>query len=76
MSLCPICGGDKKKGLTTFTVELRSTLLVVRGVPADICTQCGEEWISSDVSKKLEKITNDVRKKKPDLEIISFEEAA
>lgn len=74
--LCPLCGGDKKKGFTTYTVELDSSLLVVRDVPAEICSQCGEEWISSTVAKKLEKITNYVREKKPELEIVSFEEAA
>lgn len=76
MGQCPLCGGDKKKGLTTYTVELGFSLLVVRDVPADICSQCGEEWISSDVAKKLEEITNDVKEKKPELEIVSFEEAA
>ncbi len=76
MGQCPLCGGDKKKGLTTYTVELGFSLLVVRDVPADICSQCGEEWISSGVAKKLEKITNDVREKKPELEIVAYQEAA
>ena len=74
--LCPLCGGDKKKGFTTYTVELDSSLLVVRDVPAEVCSQCGEEWISSSVAEKLEKITSYVRVKKPELEIVSFEEAA
>jgi len=74
--LCPLCGGDKKKGFTTYTVEIDSSLLVVRDVPAEICSQCGEEWISSKIAKKLEKISNYVREKKPELEIVSFEEAA
>ena len=76
MGQCPLCGGNKKKGSTTYTVELGFSLLVVRGVPANICSQCGGEWISSGVAEKLEKITDDVREKKPELEIVTFEEAA
>lgn len=76
MGQCPLCGGNKEKGLTTFTVDLGFGLLIVRGVPANICSQCGEKWIPSDVAERLEKIAEDVRKKKPELEIVSFEEAA
>ncbi len=76
MGRCPLCGGNKEKGLITFTVDLGFGLLIVRGVPANICSQCGEKWIPSDVAERLEKIAEDVRKKKPELEIVSFEEAA
>ncbi|MCI0453992.1 MAG: type II toxin-antitoxin system MqsA family antitoxin [Candidatus Dadabacteria bacterium] len=76
MGHCPLCGGNKEKGFTVFTVELGGGLLIVKGVPANICSQCGEKWITSDVAEKLEKIADDARKKKPELEIVSFEEAA
>ena len=76
MGQCPLCGGNKGKGFTIFTVDLGFGLLIVRDVPANICSQCGERWIPSDVAKKLEKIADGARKKKPELEIVSFEEAA
>ena len=43
--LCPICGGKKSKGKTTFSADLGSGIVVVRDVKARICWQCGEEWI-------------------------------
>jgi YgiT-type zinc finger domain-containing protein len=76
MEQCPLCGGNKEKGFTIFTVDLGFGLLIVKGVPANICSQCGEKWIPSNLPEKLEKIADDVRKKKPELEIVSFEEAA
>ena len=75
MGQCPLCGGNKEKGFTIFTVELGFGLLIVRGVPANICSQCGERWNPSGVAEKLEKIADGARKKKPELEIVSFEEA-
>ena len=51
---CPICGGNKVKGTTTFTVDLGFGVVVVRNVPAMICEQCGEEWIGSETALKLE----------------------
>ena len=76
MGQCPLCGGNKEKGFTIFTVDLGFGLLIVRGVPTNVCSQCGESWIPSNVADKLEKITNDVRMKKPELEIVNFQEAA
>lgn len=76
MSDCPLCEGKKEKGFTTYTVEFEGSILIVKKVPVNICSQCGEEWVPSEVAKKLEKITSDVRKKKPELEILSFDEAA
>ncbi len=60
---CPLCGGTKKEGRTTFTVDLGSGLVVVRDVPATVCAQCGADWVKDDISAKLEKIVEDARKR-------------
>ena len=60
---CPLCGGDKKKGKTTFTAELGFGVVVVRDVPATVCSQCGEDWINDTIASKLERIVNDARRK-------------
>ena len=73
MEKCPLCGGDKKQGNTTYTVDLGFGVVVVRGVPAKVCTQCGEEWIDARVAKQLEEIVNSTRNKQPQLEVIPFQ---
>jgi len=40
---CPLCGGKKKLGTTTFTADLGFGVVVVRNVPATVCSQCGED---------------------------------
>ncbi len=69
---CPTCGGNKDAGTTTFTVDLGEGIVVVREVPATICTQCGDEWIDDKVAKKLETIVNDARKKHLFVEIANY----
>ncbi|MFO7980559.1 MAG: type II toxin-antitoxin system MqsA family antitoxin, partial [Candidatus Aminicenantes bacterium] len=39
-AICPSCGGGLEKGETTFTVDFGSGVVVIRNVPATICTQC------------------------------------
>lgn len=60
---CPLCGGKKEKGKTTFTVDLGFGVVVVRDVPATVCSQCGADWIQDTITQKLEKIVQDTRKK-------------
>jgi YgiT-type zinc finger domain-containing protein len=36
-------------GKTTFTVDLGFGVVVVRDVPATVCSQCGADWISDDI---------------------------
>jgi len=72
MDLCALCGGKKRKGETTYTVELGFGVVVIRHVPALICTQCAEEWIEADVAKELEKMVESVRNKKLELEVVAF----
>ncbi|MBU4321029.1 MAG: type II toxin-antitoxin system MqsA family antitoxin, partial [Nitrospinae bacterium] len=60
---CPLCGGSKKEGKTTFTVDLGFGVVVVRDVPATVCAQCGADWIEDAISVRLEGIVNEARKR-------------
>ena len=44
---CAIChNGKTEKGNTTVVLERDQTTLVYKNVPANICNNCGEEYIS------------------------------
>lgn len=59
---CPLCCGNVKKGKTIFTVELGFGVVVVRDVPATVCSQCGADWIGDDIALKLEEIVDNARR--------------
>ena len=51
---CAICrNGITEEGYTTVVLERDQTTLVFKRVPAEICNNCGEEYISSEVNKAL-----------------------
>lgn len=70
---CPICGGTIEKGTTTYTADLDFGLVVVRQVPAEVCNQCGEEWIDPEVASKLENTIDQAREKGTEIEVLSYE---
>ena len=54
---CALCRtGETKPGTTTETYEIGGTVVVVRGVPADVCQQCGETYTNEDTMRQLERI--------------------
>jgi YgiT-type zinc finger domain-containing protein len=60
---CPLCRGERQPGTTTFAVALTFGVVVVREVPAFVCTQCGNAWIDDPVAGKLESIVAEARRK-------------
>ncbi len=54
---CVICkSGDVKPGSTTFTVERGQMTLVLKGVPARVCSQCGEAYFDEATTQHIEDI--------------------
>jgi YgiT-type zinc finger domain-containing protein len=73
---CPLCGADKAPGTTTFAVDLNPALVVVRNVPALVCTQCGDAWIEDPVAVKLEAVVEDARAKHALVEVSQWQDVA
>ena len=72
ISHCPLCGGAKAPGTTTFTADLGSGVVVVRRVPALICSQCGEEWLDHATNLELESILDDTRVRRREVMATQF----
>ena len=70
--LCPVCGGRKTPGRTTYSVDLGFGIIVVRNVPATVCSQCGEEWIGADIARELERLVQEARQSRRQVEVVSL----
>lgn len=70
--ICPLCSGHKTAGTTTFTTDLGSGVVVVRRVPATVCSQCGEEWIDDAAARQLEQVVNEARLHHREVEVTAF----
>jgi YgiT-type zinc finger domain-containing protein len=69
---CPLCGGRKQPGKTTYSVDLGSGVILVRNVSATVCVQCGEAWIDHHTAQKLQQITQEAREKGLQVEVMAF----
>lgn len=54
---CVICkGGEVRPGTTSFTVERGEMTLVLKGIPARVCSQCGEAYFDEATTRRIEEI--------------------
>ena len=66
-SRCSICrGGPLKPGTTRLHLWRDDQLIVIQDIPADVCEQCKEGYISAEVSKKLDLFIGKPIKCQPD----------
>jgi YgiT-type zinc finger domain-containing protein len=69
---CALCGGEKKEGVTTFSADLGFGVVVIRNVPAIVCSQCGADWIADEVAGRIEDLVEEARRKRPQVEVMSL----
>jgi YgiT-type zinc finger domain-containing protein len=49
-----------ENNLSTFVADLDKCIVIVKNVPSQVCTQCGENSYSDEVARQLEKIVQSV----------------
>ncbi len=52
---CDLCRGELKPGTTTLEVWRDTQLIVIRDIPADVCQQYKEAYLSANVSERLDR---------------------
>ena len=69
---CLMCKGHLENTETTFMVDLGNCIVIVKNVPSQKCTQCGEISYSDEVAKQLEHIVNIMRKSITEIAIVDY----
>lgn len=58
---CFMCKGQLEDKKTTFMADLGNCIVIVKNVPSQVCSQCGETSYSNETAKKLEAIVSALR---------------
>jgi YgiT-type zinc finger domain-containing protein len=52
--MCTICKtGETHPGITTVTLQRDNSVVVIRDVPAEICENCGEYYLSEPTASRV-----------------------
>lgn len=71
--VCPVCrNGETNRGSTTLVFERGPSTKVIRKIPADVCDNCGEAFLSEHVSREVMNMAGAVVRKGVEIEIVNF----
>jgi YgiT-type zinc finger domain-containing protein len=70
---CVICkNGKTLDGHVTVTVQRGETTVILKQVPADVCDNCGEYYLSSDVAAQVLEKAESAVQSGAEVEILRF----
>jgi YgiT-type zinc finger domain-containing protein len=70
---CFICkNGETQPGLTVVTLQRGEQTLVIKDVPAEICENCSEYYLSQEIAARLYKQAEQALKRGAEVEIGRF----
>ena len=73
---CVICKkGETKKDKATVTLDKDGATLVFRGVPARVCTNCGEEYVDGEIAANLLKSATEAARSGIEVEVRRYSAA-
>lgn len=70
---CVLCKqGETKSGNVTVTLQRGKTTIIVKDVPADVCENCGEYYLSDTITDRVLAMGEEAVRKGAELEILRF----
>lgn len=69
---CFFCKGKIEDKPTTYVSDFENCVVIVRNVPSQVCSQCGEVSYSYEVAEQLEKIVNAARSLVSEVTIVNY----
>jgi YgiT-type zinc finger domain-containing protein len=70
---CVICKtGEVTNGKTTVTLQRGETTVVIKDVPAQVCSQCGEYYLSEEMAGEVMAMAEAAVSKGAEVEILRW----
>lgn len=76
MNECIVCKGNLVNKNTNFIADLDGCIIIVKDVPSQVCSQCGEVSYSHEVAIQLEKIINRMKNVMTEVAIVHYSNSA
>ncbi|HRJ43800.1 MAG: YgiT-type zinc finger protein [Caldilineaceae bacterium] len=75
-SLCPTCGGPLQKQVSAIPFLLKqNAIVVVKGVPAEVCADCHEPFLAGQAVDRVSEILRQLRILSSEVSVIAYPEA-
>ena len=55
---CFYCKGNIESSTTTYMTDYQGCYIIIKNVPCEKCSQCGEEYLNGETLERIEEIMN------------------
>lgn len=70
---CVICKhGETVPGTTTVVLQRGETTVVIKNVPAEICDNCGEYYLSEEITRRVLALAEAAVAQGAEIEVLRF----
>ena len=70
---CVLCReGETSPGKVTVTLERGGTVIVIKEVPAEVCSNCGEYYLAEEITREVLRLAEAGIEKGVEVEVIRF----
>lgn len=73
--ICPLCGGQLCEGLATIPFVRDSIVVVVKEVPAEICSECNESYMKGDAVDRIEELLQNLKDMAAEVSVVHYKAA-
>lgn len=71
---CFMCKSELIEKKVNYMVDLENTIIIIKGVPAKVCSQCKEQYFDDETSKNIENIVNKLKDLSTEITITNYKE--
>ena len=58
---CFYCKGNIESSTTTYMTDYQGCYIIIKNVPCEKCSQCGEEYLNGETLERIEEIIQKVK---------------
>ena len=71
---CFMCKANLEVKKVNYVVDLENTIIIIKGVPARVCTQCAEQYFDDEVAENIEKLVEELKHLSIEVTIVNYKE--
>jgi YgiT-type zinc finger domain-containing protein len=72
---CPLCGGPMKEGISTIPFLIGEQVAIIKNIPAEICSDCGEAYMKSSIVGNIESLLDRLEALGSEVSVVHYEAA-
>ena len=69
---CLVCEENLADKKVNYVVDLENTIIIIKGVPAKVCTKCGEKYYDDETAENIDRIVAKLKELSAEVTVVNY----